>query len=131
MAGPYSAFRFSGTNPTGAGTTTLFATYDSAAGNGAKWSQHLTSETGIHRVIINVQTTDNTGSSYQLQKSRDRGVTWRTVSSTAVSGSTTNQTIDLVVEGLPDWRVVWTNGAINQVIFEADGAFIDSRNPTT
>lgn len=136
MGASYSAVKFTPTagnpNPNGAGLTVLFATQDATAGTAvAGWSKHLTSETGIHRTIWNIQTTDNSGSSFILQKSRDRGVTWRTVSTTAVAGSTTNNTFDVVVEGLPDWRVVWSNGAANQLIFEADGAFVDSRSATT
>lgn len=135
MSGPhaFSAIRYSGAGPGNGVTVTLFATVDTSAGvaNVGYWAKHLTSEMGIHRCIFNVQTTDNTGSSFVLQKSPDRGVTWYTVSTTAVSGTTTNNTFDVVVEGLPDWRVRWVNGATPQAVFEADGAFIDTRPATT
>lgn len=55
------------------------------------------------------------GSVY-LYWSPDRGTTWVQISTTAVSapGAGACAEVDLLVEGLPDWKVSWKNGGSAQ-----------------
>jgi hypothetical protein len=87
--------------------------------------------TGTNRFLLAL-VNDQTGT-LASQKSTDRGVTWTTISSDAVSASATNDQnyYDYLVEPYADWRLVWTNGATPQTSFKPSMALVNQRNVAT
>lgn len=125
MTASYAALRYSGANPgADANNYTLFSTV-----TGFNGAQHQTAQLGIHRCRIDVACTAAAGCTFVLQKSRDKGVTWRTVSTSAALAAGTTAQFDEIVETFADWQVIWANNSAAQVIFEVDIALVDSRNP--
>ncbi len=124
MPSAYSRVTYSGANPgADANNYTLFSTSVAFPG------ECMTAGMGVHRFSGNIYCTNGTGCSLVLQKSRNRGVTWRTVETQAIASGTSID-FDFVVEGFRDWQLIWTNNSNAQVAFEPDMALIDSRNPT-
>ena len=72
---------------------------------------------GIARIMVRL-VNDNAGT-LTFESSEDRGTSWRTRSTNAVAASAANSenVYDFLVEGLPDVRVRWTNGATPQGTF--------------
>src|SRR5690349_9221150 len=127
MSGPtaYAILRYSGANP-GADSNnyTLFSTVTGFPG-----AQALTAQVGVHRVRVDVYCTVALNANFVLQKSRDKGVTWRTVVTGSALAAGTTGTFDQIVEGFYDWQVLWHNNGSAQTAFEADIALVDDRNP--
>lgn len=129
MSGPnaYAILRYSGANPgADANTYVLFSTVTGLGG-----AQALTAQVGVHRVRVDVYCTNAVGCTFKLSKSRDKGVTWRLVTTSSALGAGTTGQFDEPVEGFYDWKVEWVNNSNAQTAFEADIALVDSRNPTT
>lgn len=109
----YPAFRYAGAIP-GADTNAhvLFSTV-------SLLGQAICPETERHRLRVDLAG-DQAGS-FNLYKSRDRGVTWRLVSTTAASpSSAATATLDVIIEPYYDWKLEWANGGSAQSYFVVD-----------
>lgn len=123
----YAILRYAGANPgADSNSYTLFSTVTGLPG-----AQALTAGVGVHRVRVDVYCTAAAGCTFELQKSRDKGVTWRTVTESSALAAGTTGTFDEIVEGFYDWQVLWNNNGNAQTDFEADIALVDSRNAPT
>jgi hypothetical protein len=125
MSEAFSRITYQGANPgADANAYTLFSTHASG------WGECVTAGVGAHRFAGNISCTNATGCSIVLQKTRDMGTTWRTVSTQAIASGTSID-FDVVVEGYRHWRLVWNNNSNAQTIFEPDMALIGERVVTT
>lgn len=72
---------------------------------------------GLARIIVRL-VNDQSGT-LTLEVSTNRGTSWTTISTNAVSASAANSenAYDFLIEGLADIRIKWTNGATPQTTF--------------
>lgn len=82
-------------------------------GFGANWCDTI----GVARVLVRL--INSQAGTLNMQVSVDRGTNWTTISTNAVAASSANNEndYDFLVEGLPDVRIQWTNGATPQTTF--------------
>ena len=116
----YSIFYYRGATP-GADTNdyVLYSTVSES-------SQAIQQGAGIHRIRVDVAC-DNDGT-LNFFKSRDKGVTWRLVETSAETASATASIrAEFLMEPFYDYKLEWENGGSAQAYFEADMAILPYR----
>lgn len=84
---------------------------------------------GIHKLEVRL-INDHTGT-LKCYFSNDRGTTWTRVYadiSVGAAGTSDSNNYEFVVEGMKDFKVVWTNGGTAQGAFSPMLSLIESRN---
>lgn len=101
--------------PTGATTVDLFNSV--TAGMRAGMSTY-----GMQKLRLNLQ--NSQAGDLTLSESKDGGVTWTQVATDAValvaSPATTYNHFEWLIGYFKDIRLQWTNGGVNQTVFEVD-----------
>lgn len=114
MSKPSHQVKFTYTGSALPGNAEVVTFFDSTnTGFGANWCD----TNGVARILVRL-VNDNTGT-LTMDVSTNRGTSWRTISTNAVTASAANSEndYDFLVEGLPDVRIRWTNGATPQTVF--------------
>ncbi len=120
MTCAYSVFSY--TLPVPGADSNAYVLY-STVGYGSAYFHQMG---GNHRVRIDVAHTQN--GTFNLYKSRDKGVTWRLVDTLAAnSGPAASSVFDVIIEPFLDWKVEWANGGAAQAYFEPDVAILPYR----
>lgn len=98
-----------------------------AASRGFAMSKGHFARYGGKRFILRV-TNDQTAT-LNVYRSSDRGVTWTKIYTVAVAASAANSenVYDVLIEGQPDWKVEWVNGANPQTSFTVSMEVTDER----
>lgn len=107
-------FKYTGSAlPGNAEVVSFFDTTVANGGMGANWCD----TNGVARILVRL--INSQAGTLTMEVSTDRGSNWTTISTNAVAISSANSEndYDFLVEGLPDVRIRWTNGATPQTVF--------------
>lgn len=98
-----------------------------AAARGYAMAKGHCAQYGLKRFILRL-VNDQAGT-LNIYRSSDRGVTWTKIYTAAVAASAANSenVYDVLVEGLPDFKVEWVNGAVAQTTWFPSMELTDER----